>query len=463
MFWLLGSCRRLRRDIESVSRHEAHVASWRTYSFAVTRRLDSWKEIAVHLGRRVRTVQRWEKEEGLPVHRLPHRRRGTVYALPEELDAWWASRALDPVLDSSESGPPTRRRTSLSGVLAVLSIAALATIAVSVAAWRVARAPGPQEAALPDRLLEARYLLNRGSASEVQRALQICSEMSRGPQGDRAAQAAIHECAAHAVYALTRNGAVDRNFGLRRARAEAAHALELDPNRADARGILTWTQFAEDWRGADAETGYRRAIALDPKAALPHHLLAGLLSMRGRHEESIAELRRAQRSAPLSAALNDDGCWFFYRARRFPEAIVEGKRALRLEPERPGALQCIVDSKAALGDHDGARDAAVAMLRSLSDPAAGAVASAPPEEAASRLARRLLERLAEKHRPADRMPAMPFAMLHSQLGDREEAFAWLERALRDHDPVLLLVRVHPYFDSLRGDPRLEPLLRRAGV
>jgi hypothetical protein len=58
---------------------------------------------------------------------------------------------------------------------------------------------------------------------------------------------------------------------------------------------------------------------------------------------------------------------------------------------------------------------------------------------------------------------MPFAMLYAQLGERDHAIGWLERALADHDPVLLLVRVHPYFDSLRGDPRLEPLLRRAGV
>ena len=58
------------------------------------RRLDSWKEIAAHLGRGIRTVQRWEREEGLPVHRLAHEKRGSVYARPEELAAWWESRRL---------------------------------------------------------------------------------------------------------------------------------------------------------------------------------------------------------------------------------------------------------------------------------------------------------------------------------------------------------------------------------
>jgi Tol biopolymer transport system component len=59
---------------------------------ADTPRLDSWKEIASFLGRGVRTVQRWEREEGLPVHRLDHTKRGSVYATPPELTAWWESR-----------------------------------------------------------------------------------------------------------------------------------------------------------------------------------------------------------------------------------------------------------------------------------------------------------------------------------------------------------------------------------
>jgi Tol biopolymer transport system component len=57
-------------------------------------RLDSWKEIAAYLGRGLRTVQRWEREEGLPVHRLAHEKRGSVYARREELAAWWESRRL---------------------------------------------------------------------------------------------------------------------------------------------------------------------------------------------------------------------------------------------------------------------------------------------------------------------------------------------------------------------------------
>jgi hypothetical protein len=56
--------------------------------------LDSWKEIALYLGREVRTVQRWEKSEYLPVHRHIHQKNGSIYAFKEELDAWRNGRSL---------------------------------------------------------------------------------------------------------------------------------------------------------------------------------------------------------------------------------------------------------------------------------------------------------------------------------------------------------------------------------
>ena len=85
-------------------------------------RLDSWKAIASYLGRGVRTVQRWEREEALPIHRLAHEKRGSVYAYRPEVDAWWESRrrslsnedadsssATDAVPGTVAAVPPTPR------------------------------------------------------------------------------------------------------------------------------------------------------------------------------------------------------------------------------------------------------------------------------------------------------------------------------------------------------------------
>lgn len=94
-----------------------------------TRRLDSWKEIGGYLGRTVRTVQRWEREQALPVHRLAHNRQASVYAFTDELDAWWDQRRQtltepDPKQDDSPIASSRRndydtesRPPSLDGVL----------------------------------------------------------------------------------------------------------------------------------------------------------------------------------------------------------------------------------------------------------------------------------------------------------------------------------------------------------
>jgi hypothetical protein len=79
----------------------------------------SWKEIAQHFGREVRTVQRWEKEEGLPVHRHVHLRRASVYAYPEELDAWWRERGAhisEPPAEPAPEQPRTGEETEAASV-----------------------------------------------------------------------------------------------------------------------------------------------------------------------------------------------------------------------------------------------------------------------------------------------------------------------------------------------------------
>ena len=71
-------------------------------------RLDSWKEIARYLGQDESTVQRWEKRESMPVHRHVHDKRGSVYAFPAELDAWWQGRRqkLEPQTGSAAESAP---------------------------------------------------------------------------------------------------------------------------------------------------------------------------------------------------------------------------------------------------------------------------------------------------------------------------------------------------------------------
>jgi len=93
-------------------------------------RLDSWKEIAAYLSRGIRTVQRWEREEGLPVHRLLHDKRGSIYARKDELAAWWETRRLtlaNPAASEPVDSPITPRLERITRAAAMISWPALSS------------------------------------------------------------------------------------------------------------------------------------------------------------------------------------------------------------------------------------------------------------------------------------------------------------------------------------------------
>ena len=92
-------------------------------------RLDSWKEIAAYLSRGIRTVQRWEREEGLPVHRLVHEKRGSIYARKDELAAWWESRrqTLANPVAGEPAGAPTPRLERITRSAATTSWPAISS------------------------------------------------------------------------------------------------------------------------------------------------------------------------------------------------------------------------------------------------------------------------------------------------------------------------------------------------
>jgi len=129
-------------------------------------RLDSWKEIAAYLKRDVTTVQRWEKREGMPVHRHLHDRQGSVYAFRSELDVWSKSRNVlptvgddrqpepepvsEPVPPSSDlSVPPRSKRPTLAWGLAIGAL----LLAVAAFSWFIRR----PDYARRDPLADARF------------------------------------------------------------------------------------------------------------------------------------------------------------------------------------------------------------------------------------------------------------------------------------------------------------------
>jgi TolB-like protein/Flp pilus assembly protein TadD len=242
--------------------------------------------------------------------------------------------------------------------------------------------------------------------------------------------------------------------------AAARKALELDPELAEARVLLA-NALQKDWHWAEAEAEYRRAIELSPNDAGTHSGLADWLLCQGRTEEALASARRAQEIDPREFSGGQVG-WILFQARRYDEAIRELRTALTMEPEDPMALWFL--GFALIGaEHFDEAITTLEKAASLSDrsPAVlGVLVRAYAHGGRRAEALRVLDEL-HRRRQRGYVPAAPFLQAYLGLGDTEEAFLWLERAAEERSNIVQFLKVEPFFDLIRGDPRFAEFLRRA--
>jgi pentatricopeptide repeat protein len=153
-----------------------------------------------------------------------------------------------------------------------------------------------------------------------------------------------------------------------------------------------------------------------------------------------------------------------FHAHRYEEAIQEERSTLAVIPDNPSANWFLGFALVA----NGRAEEAVTVLeraRSLSggSPGVTGVLIRAYAHAGRRAdALRLLEELKERERRGY-IPAAAFVNAYLGLDDREQAFVWLEKAYQEHSNILQLLKVHPFFDPVRDDPRFKDLLRRVGL
>src|SRR5579863_55003 len=242
----------------------------------------------------------------------------------------------------------------------------------------------------------------------------------------------------------------------------AEKALELDPNLAEAHVLLANVK-QEEWHWADAETEYRRALELNPNNAAAYEGLALWLACHGRADEAVASAERGRELDPLAVSFEDFG-WTLFQTRRYDQAIRELRAALALQPNDFGAL---MDLGFVLIANNQAGDAIPVLERaaSVSNRSSGALGiliRAYAHDGRRSDALRLLAEL-KRRRNAGYVPAGAMVNAYLGLGENEEAFTWLEQAYKEQSNMLQFIKVHPYFDPLRSDPRFTELIHRVGL
>ena len=305
--------------------------------------------------------------------------------------------------------------------------------------------------------LKGRYFWNRRTGENLKKALAYFEQAAeKDPHYALAYSGMADSCTLIPIY----SAGTPQEYHAR-ARAAAQKAVELDDTLAEAHTSLAYV-FFYDFENAQSVKEFERAISLNPNYAMAH-LWYGLgpLSAMGEFERAIAEEKRALELDPISPIINADLGTVYTLARRYDEAIAQLRDTVEMNPQFYGGHRCLgwaLELKGATGEAIAEYHKAFELS---DDPMMLAMlAHAEASIGKQNQARQILGQLTEEAK-ARYVPAYAFAVIYLALGEKDHALDWLEQAARDHDGFYTnLIKVEPFLDPLRGDPRFETLVSR---
>lgn len=257
------------------------------------------------------------------------------------------------------------------------------------------------------------------------------------------------------------SGAVPPKQAMPQAKAAAMQAVSLDDNLAEGHTSLANIKQSYDWDLDGAEREFKRALELNPGYATAHHWYAHYFLARNQPERAVAEIRRAQALDPLSFIINVGVGWCLYHARRYDDAIQEYHKALDLNPDFP-LTHCtlgmaLLQKKAyedALSEFNKAKILPGSPTFAMAN-IAGTYALAGRAVEARRLLAELQQSSSHQY-----VPAIYIAAIYTALGDKNEAFNWLQRGYNERDDYMIYLKTEPWGEPLHSDPRFQRLLDR---
>ena len=262
---------------------------------------------------------------------------------------------------------------------------------------------------------------------------------------------------------LALRGIIAPREGLLKAKAAARKALEIDDSLGEAYASLAHVRLHDwDWFGLEEE--FKRALKLNPGHAIAYHWYSEYLMAMGRADESIAVVKQAQETDPLSPVITSTLGFAFLFARKYDPAIEQFRKALELDPNHFLSHYRLGHIYSLKGLHREAIEAAqksVALSGRSTETLAGlaqAYAAAGMSEEMQKVLDELTERSKERY-------VSPYyvAKIYASLGEKEQALHWLEKGYEERNPDFIELKVEPVLDVLRTDERFRDLLRRVGL
>jgi serine/threonine protein kinase/Flp pilus assembly protein TadD len=252
-------------------------------------------------------------------------------------------------------------------------------------------------------------------------------------------------------------------------KAAALKAIEIDPTLGEPHAALAGTKDIYERDLAGAEKEYKRAIELNPNYATSYHWYGETLSEQGRFDEGLPIWKRALELDPFSLAIGTDyALEYLYYDRKYEQAVDYLNKLVEMDPnyvrthtyltivyETMGRYEDAINETEKRVSLQGMKPEEVANAkRVLSD----ALKAGGPKGYWSKI----LEFTMQDMKKGESVPAFVLARIYSELGQRDEAFKWLQKSFENKETDLVYIKVSPIWDKLRDDPRFADMLRRLG-
>ena len=250
-----------------------------------------------------------------------------------------------------------------------------------------------------------------------------------------------------------------------KAKAAIEKALALDPDLPEAHAVAGMIACSE-WDYPKAEREFKRAIDIDPNLAITHYRYGWTyLSTVGRHDEAIAEMKRAMELEPLAIQQGANYGAVLMYAREFDQAIQQARKTYELEPDHIGARNWLCYALNAKGLYAEAQTIGEKALQADANRLSFTTACLGVAYAGSGQREKALKIIESVRAEAKDHYTMTYwiAIQYALLGDKDAAFRELDESYKNHDWFINRLKVDPFMDPLRGDPRFDAMVKRLNL
>ncbi len=304
--------------------------------------------------------------------------------------------------------------------------------------------------------LKGRNAWNKRTGDALLQAIDYFNQAIKIDANNSASYAGLADC----YNMLVVYGRLEPKEGFPKAKEAALKALEIDESSAEAHTSLAFIHFRWDWDRAATEREFQVAIKLKPAYAPAHQWYSSYLVAVERFDEAIAEAKRTQELEPLSFVASSHLGWIYYLAGRNDEAIQQCKKILELDPSSFPARRYLGLAYEAKGMYaEAIAEFQTGVKLSGSPLMLGLLGHAYAASGKTVEAKQVLTDLQQLQ---DQRYVSPYtvAAIYAGLGDKDQAFKWLDTAVEKRDIWLMNLKVDPVFAKLRSERKFTDILAR---